>query len=147
MLIILPGTRLDLVDEAIDTGNTLDALSCKLFKQGYTPSINSTLAELDAVEANFTGYAEFTPVVWSAAYLDANKTAYTLGGLIEFAAGPPTPPAAFVPNNIGGYYLYNGTTLKGVELFTNPSTGLAAPISVANENGLVPVIPRYSYGQ
>jgi hypothetical protein len=147
MLIVVPATRLDIIEELIDTGNILDALTVGLFQQGYTPSINSTFAELEAVKANFTNYAVFTPVVWTGPYLDANKTAYALGGLIEFLAGPPTPPAEFVPNVIGGYYLYTGTTLKCVEEFTDATTGLPTPVPVSSEFGIVPVIPRFSFGQ
>jgi len=147
MLIVIPGTRLDIVAELIDTGNILDALTVGLFLSTYTPSINSTFAELEAAKATFTGYAVVTPVVWTGPYLDANKTAYVLGGLIEIAAAAPTPPAEFVTNVIGGYYLYTGTTLRGVEQFTDAVTGSPTPVPVANENAMVPVVPRFSFGQ
>jgi len=144
VLIIPPAIRQAIVDAAVADATVLDGVTCGLFLSSYTPSMNSTFAELEAAKATFSGYAVFTPVVWSAAYLDANKTAYSLGGLIEFLAVAATP---FVPNNIGGYYLYSGTSLRAVEQFTDPVSGLPTPVQVTFPGAIVPVIPRFSFGQ
>lgn len=144
MLIIPPAIRELVVEWVVDTGGPLETVTVGLFQSTYTPSVNSTYAELLAAIATFSGYAAFTPVVWTGAFLDANKTAFMLGGLIEFASVTATP---FVPNSIGGYYLYDGTTLLGVEQFTDPVTGLPTPVGVTAAGMLVPVLPRFSFGQ
>lgn len=147
MLIIAPGSRLRSLSDLVAVGAELDGLFVGLFKAGFVPSLNMTFAQLEAVKADFTGYTVFTPVVWTGPFLDSSKTGYVLGGLIEFDCDAPVPPAEFVGNSIGGYYMYRGTELIGAEMFLDPSTGTPTPIPADAQDKMVPVIPRYSYGQ
>jgi hypothetical protein len=144
VFIVSPPTRLAILAELIDTDNVLDALTCALFQSSFIPATNTTRAELDAAEADFSNYAAFSPVVWTGPFMDANNTAYILGGLIEFPAAAASP---FVPNTIGGYYLFETTNLKGWERLTDPSTGLPTPIPIEDENDVALIIPRFSFGQ
>ena len=144
MLIVPPPIRKSIVDLITATGGPYETVTVGLFLSTYTPSVNSTYAELDAAKATFSGYAAEGPVVWEGPFIDANNVAYMLGQLINFVAVTATP---FIPNLIGGYYLYTGTTLKGVESFTSPVTGLPTPVAVTAPDFIVPVIPRFSFGQ
>jgi len=144
MLIIPPPFRQTILEALIAEDGPLDAVLVGLFQSSYTPSINSTYAELDAAKATFSGYAASAAVTWTGPYLDASKTAYVLGELIPFDATVVDP---FVSNSIGGYYLYTATTLKGVEQFTDPITGNPAPVSMTFPGALCPVIPRFAFGQ
>ena len=147
MFILSPAARMTLLDDAIAVGGVLNGLTCGLFQSFFQPGVNSTYDEFDAAKATFTGYAVITPITWSGPYQDANQTAYVLGGLRLFEAAAPTPPALFVANTIGGYYLYTGTDLIGFEVLDDPSTGLPAPIPIEDETDVAAVIPRFSFGQ
>jgi hypothetical protein len=52
VFIVSPPTRLAILAELIDTDNVLDALTCALFQSSFIPATNTTLAELEAAEAD-----------------------------------------------------------------------------------------------
>jgi hypothetical protein len=148
MLVTAATMRMATLEELIDTGNILDAALVGLFKANHEPSADDTFAFYTAVgtEANFTGYIRGTAIVWSDVFQDSSKNAYCTGGLLEFAAIAPTPPAAFEPNIVYGYFVYKGTALLYAEKFKD-AAGVDTPVNVANEFSMCPVIPRFSYGQ
>lgn len=148
MLVTTSPLRRLILEELIDTGNALDALLIGLFKGDITPSKADVFATYTSggAEADFTGYVRGGAVAWSAVFSDAGGNAYCLGDLLLFPAAAPTPPAAFVPNVIFGYFAYIGTTLKFAERFTTPA-GLDAPVSIPDQFGVCPVLPRFGYGQ
>ena len=77
---------------------------------------DTPLADLVAVEANFSGYATATPTFSGPGnYNLRTQVAYTN---VTFTATTASP---FVSNNIYGYWLDDGTNLILAELFTNPT--------------------------
>ncbi len=115
---------------------------CRLFKSTFTPTNNSTKADCDAAQCDFSGYAESATVVFTGPYDDGSGTIYALGGLIIFAGTAPFT----VPNAVGGYYLYRTTALVAVEQFLDPITNLPSPVTVDRALAECPVIPRVSFG-
>jgi len=73
----------------------------KLFQSSLTPNVNTTKAELDAAEADFTGYAEITLTTWGAPYTSSAGGAAINSPCGQFATTDPTT----VPNNIGGAWV------------------------------------------
>jgi len=80
----------------------LAASEMKLFQSGtITLSPATTLAQLDAVIANYTGYATQTITAWFAPLLNPLGGASIESGLLQFAIAAPYT----VPNTIQGWYL------------------------------------------
>lgn len=146
MLIICGASRLRIVNELVAAGNELDAVVVGLFQGATVPNWSDTKAIYTAAIATFTGYAVSGVIVWTGGYLTANGIAYVLGGLKLFPAAAAVPPAVFVPNTVTGYYMYRVADLVGAEQFTD-ANGAPAPVGVTNEFSVVPVIPRFSFGQ
>jgi hypothetical protein len=115
----------ELVDIEAYIAPATNASAVKLFKNDFTPTSASVLA--DFTEAAFTGYAA---VVLTAAMLTPIITGpgiKSLHGNIDFiASGSPTPETIF------GYYVTSPgaapTTMSLAERFTNP-----VPIAVAGD--------------
>lgn len=75
----------------------------RLYKAELVPDNTTTLADLDAVEADFDGYAAQV-VTWNAARLLTGGGAI-FGGCVQFDSASPFG----VPNSIGGWYLVDVT--------------------------------------
>lgn len=71
----------------------------KLFKSSFTPTPTSVVADFDAAEADFTGYASVA-LSWSAVGLDANNEYQMISTRAFFQATD-----AVTPNEIGGAWL------------------------------------------
>lgn len=81
-----------------------------LYKDGFTPTVTTTKAELDAQECDFTGYTAggMTVAAWLNPYLDPAGGAAIESGTqqFEWASGSPD-----VGNLVGGWYY---TTAAGM---------------------------------
>lgn len=86
------------------TATRLANAKLRLFKAGFTPSFGTTLAELNAVECDFSGYPAggISITSWSAPILGPPQGAMITAGLLSFAMSG-SPPA--VTNSVGGFYL------------------------------------------
>lgn len=73
----------------------------KLFKEGFIPTVNTTDADLDDEECDYTGYAAMTITAWQAPLLNPLGGASIDSGLKQFAAAAPYT----VGNSVGGYWL------------------------------------------
>jgi hypothetical protein len=87
----------------------------RLFKAGFTPGVNTTLAELVANECDFDDYAPIPITTWNDPVL-ASVPGYTIdGGEVTFrcAADQATP------NIVGGWWVNNagGTVLVDIGVF------------------------------
>lgn len=76
----------------------------RLYKSSLTPTVLTTLAELEAAEADYTGYAAKTIANFNAAFISA------LGGAIQCPVQQfqPTAPV-LVTNDIGGAWIEDAT--------------------------------------
>jgi len=72
-----------------------------LYKSSFAPNVNTTLAELVAAEADFSGYALEAMPTWNDPYLSPGGGAAINSELVQFATDDPT----LVPNTIGGAWI------------------------------------------
>jgi hypothetical protein len=86
----------------------------------FNPTQDSVLATLAANEATFTGYAAATPVL-AGPYNSTVNTQVEISTVV-FAA---TPSGSFIPNQIYGYWLSDGTNYIAGEAF-----GSAGPVAI-----------------
>lgn len=73
---------------------------------------DTTLAALVALETNFSGYAPATPTL-----TDPTRLSQGAEGAIATATWVATSASPFVPGDITGYFLTDGTVLVGAEAF------------------------------
>lgn len=104
----------------------------RLYKEGLVPDYTTTLAALDAVEADFDGYAAQV-VTWNAARLLTGGGA-AFSGCVQFDSGSPYG----VPNSIGGWYLVDVTgtdVVVAIQPFDTPipmgDAGQSLPVEVS----------------
>lgn len=105
-----------ILTELIDTGNVLDAVELRLWSNDINPSITDNWATY--VEATFSGYAMFTPVVWGAAFTDVDGVSKVAGGCHQF-----TQSAITVTGTVYGWAITQGTSpvvLIAAERLTTP---------------------------
>lgn len=99
------------------------AAKLKLYQSTFTPTRSSLIADFNAAEADFTGYAAAT-IVWSAVGIDAGNNARSTGSRAFYQATD-----AVTPNVIGGCWLEDSTgVLVGYYPFTAP-VGIPAALS------------------
>ena len=111
----------------------LAASTLHLFKEGFVPNVNSSLAEFVAEEADYTTYAAKTIAAWNAPAL-ASVSGYNLTAPLQTFLLAATPAA---PNMIGGWFHVHsdGTTLIEYGTFDPPR-----PMQVADQSiQLVPL--------
>jgi len=103
-----------------------------LFKEGFVPSVNSSLAEFAAQEADYTTYAAKSIAAWNDPSL-ASVSGYILTAQLQSFLLAATPAA---PNVIGGWYLVHsdGTTLIDFGQFDPPR-----PMQVADQT--IQIVP------
>lgn len=108
---------------------TLGAPVLKLFQVDLTPDRDTTLAILDAAEADYVGYVPPTPT-WSAATISDD-------GEIEYQATAPEfrPTNGVTPNSIYGWYLTN--TAENALLFCGRFDGAPLPMVSALDNIII----------
>jgi len=87
------------------TATRLAGAKLRLFKSGFTPAFGTTLAELNAVECDFSGYPAggVTVTSWSAPILAPGSGAMITAGLVPFAFDGG---GSGVTNLVGGFYLH-----------------------------------------
>jgi len=109
---------------------TLLALSViRLFKTGFTPNVDTVLADLEAEEADYTTYAAATITAWGDPILSA------IGGAQITAPGEQFTLAATpaAPNTIGGYWIETaGGDVVLIRQFDDP-----VPMVTANQGFVV----------
>lgn len=75
-----------------------------LVKESFNPTDLTTLAEMDAIEADYSGYAAKTIAAWGASYTPPEGGAAIRSGEQQFNFVPETPPTPDVTNLIYGWY-------------------------------------------
>lgn len=135
MALATAAARLALLAEAIDTGNYLEGCTLRLFKNDYNPNPNS--AEDDFDEADYTGYAAFTPLVWGDPYDLPGGDAQVVAVSHQFQ-----PTATTVGNLIYGWYVTKGTpgtlTIVSAERLDSPEN-LSGPADALIVNAVFPL--------
>lgn len=135
MLVIPAVTRVASLNALKAVGGPYEVTIIHLYQSAFTFGPLSTLAELDAIESTFGGYAVSATIVWGTTFLDASFNAVTLGALKQFLCTD-----AVTPQDAFGYYLEAGGVLVGGEAFDTP-------LPARKNLDMIPVIPRLSYGQ
>lgn len=128
----IPYTSSLLFQDVIST-NLLDGLTIKLFQNDYTP-VNTSVAG-DFTVATFDGYSNQTLSGFSAAALNVDNKAQTVGDLVTW-----TKTAGATSNTIYGYYVVTG---GGALVYAerNPAGGV-----LVNTTGQTfSVLPRFTY--
>ena len=107
----------------------------KLYQSSFTPNALTTLAELTAAEADYTGYAAKTITAWNAAFYSA------LGGAIQMPLQQfqPTDPTT-VANTIGGAWV---ETSGGVLVSIIP---FPAPVAMSTPFSAIPISEILRFG-
>jgi hypothetical protein len=107
-------------------GNARTALAAskiRLFQDtGFIPTAGTTLADLEDIEADYSGYAAGGIAVtnFTLPLLNASGGASIQSGLVQFTFTAPADPAEPVPNVIGGFFLEDATgKLVSVGTFPN----------------------------
>lgn len=132
MLVVPDTASISNLNALIAAAAPLDGAKVHLFKNDVVPARGMVLALF--TEADFTGYAASSAVVWSAAAIDASGQPTTMGGGKTFTVGAvPT-----VTNSIFGVFVTNtaGTVLLYAERF-------AAPVGMTNPNQVLIYVPVF----
>lgn len=108
--------------KTVPGGALITTLTVRLLK-GTLPAItpDTLLADLVALEADFSGYAAGTPTMSAPVRLSNGSQAVI--GSTTFIVVTATP---LVTNTVTGYFLTDGTNLVGAEAFSVPN---AAPMA------------------
>lgn len=96
------GTQVTLLEVLTAAMGMLDGAILKLFKDGYSPSEDSTFAEIEAQECDFTGYAQQVVADWNEAGTDPEGFVVLPADTLQFLA-----TGTAVSNMVGGYYVVN----------------------------------------
>lgn len=120
------------------TRTALAASILKLFQSSLVPNVNTVKADLDAAEADFTGYAPITLTTWGAAYISSAGGAAINSPCGQFDTDDPTT----VANNIGGAWVETaGGLLVIIDAFPD-----AIPMNAPNMSIPVQEILRFLSG-
>lgn len=133
MPVVPLNNRLSALGELIAATNLLDGVKVILFKNAAALSIYSTLADL--IEADFTGYARSSAIVWGTAYVNPNQQAQVTGGSKQFNCSGAT-----VTNTIYGWAIIIDSTvdiLVAAEL-------LPQPVTMTGVGNAVVITPYYT---
>lgn len=120
---------------ATPAATALPGALCKLFKEGLTPNPDTPLADFDAAECDFSGYAASDTITWNAPVREGSWSEQ----LESSITCPFTQTATTTVNSVGGYYLTSGddTVLIGSRLFDSPK----AMALVGDNITVVPALP------
>jgi hypothetical protein len=104
-----------------------------LYAQSVSLLPTLTLAQMEAVEANYDGYTPITVAAWAAAFLDPAGGADISSGYEQFQYGPAASPP--VTNSVLGLFIVtSGGVLLVVQQFATPlpmsQIGDAVPVTV-----------------
>jgi len=118
--------------------------SFRLFTTNYTPTVNSDLAALVAIEADFDGYAAKT-LTMTLGYVDGTSVPYAQSQLLSFVKA-----AGVTVNDVTGWWIDDGTNVIAAGKFnvTVPMATTGAELSGIFQDGYptgsgwVPLIPN-----
>lgn len=91
----------------------------------FNPTGDSVLADLEAAEADFTGYTAGGYTVTLSAPVNLSPTILGTEQFVLAVAADPTPPDLFNPNTVYGYWIDDGTNMILAEKFAG---GVSAEI-------------------
>lgn len=131
-MIILPvAVQIAMLSALAGVAGTLNGVLIALFKNDFAPNQDSLIA--DFTEADYTGYARSTAVVWGTPFINVDGVAEMIAPGKQFQ-----PSGTTVANTIYGYYVVDsgGTDLVYSERF-------ATPVPLAGPLDALPIIPRY----
>lgn len=112
----------------------LPGLTCRLFKNNYTPLQSSVVG--DFTEADFTGYSAQALTGWGAAYINGGGDAETDNGAVLFhQTGTGTT------NNVYGYFVTDGS---GSLVYAERNA--AAPVAMDTTGKVYVVSPKLTLG-
>lgn len=90
----------------------------RLYQSFFTPNVNTTLAELEAAEADFSGYVAETLTAWNDPMLSPGGGASIASEYVQFQTADPV----VVPNDIGGAWIETaGGVLVAIVQFAAPA--------------------------
>lgn len=118
MSLILPKVSRTLWAGVIQNNlNVTNPVYCRLTMTSITINADTVVGDLNAVQANFTGYAQWPVTGWYDAGFDVSfrRLLYGLPAIFTRTAGSNTIYAAYLTNGAG-------TQLWGVEEFSVPIT-------------------------
>jgi hypothetical protein len=119
------------------TRTALAGSKCRLFQDSLgVPTPTTTLADLVAAEADFSGYAEITITNFMLPYLFPGGGSAINSPSMQFMTADPTT----VPNNIGGAWIETaGGVLVAIDSFPN-----SVPMNVPNL--AIPLLEILAFG-
>lgn len=122
-------TLKDILDAQAAATALLDGAKLHVFKNDYTPSPSSVLADFE--EADFTGYAAVTLDDWGEAFLQADGSGVMVHSSIQF-----TPSGTAIDNTVYGWYITDtaGTGYIAAGLFEEP-------VSLASNDDAAVAVP------
>lgn len=138
-LVVTPNVpKKAILTELVDTGNFYDGAIMKLIKANISLQGSTTLAALDAIECDFSGYAASSTIVWGTPFFQPSGVPVVVGDAKLFTTADPAPDL----NSVYGWYLTNagGTALLAARLFDSPVI-LSGP---GQGFEVIPSIPEYS---
>ena len=130
---VIAQARLDFL-AALKTG-IFDGGSFRLYKNDYTPNVNTLVADL--IVADFTGYANKTIAAWNAPYLDALKIGNLVAPLQTFSQTATT-----ITNIVYGCFFLSvavGNPLVYAERF-------ATPVNFGAIGDTLNIVPKFQLG-
>lgn len=115
----------------------------RLYKSAFTVQVNTVLADLTAIECDYTGYAPIV-VDMTAGYVDPINNAIVQSQLMTFA-----PTGTAVGNQVYGWWIDNGTDVLMGALLASPVTldspskelSLVLQDSFPTAAGMIQVVP------
>lgn len=93
-------------------GLVTNGKSFRLFKSDFTPTVNTVLADLTAIEADFSGYAAKT-LTMTLGYIDGTSVPYAQSQLLSWVKSGATG------NTVYGWWIDDGTNVIAVAKFDN----------------------------
>ena len=124
---------LSVLTSLVTTPGVLFHPDVHLYQNNIVPNRSTLIGDL--TEADFTGYAKVTAMVWGTPYYDVDGSALCFGTSHSFVATD-----AVAPNTIYGYYLTDSA--DAVLLATYP---LASPVGIPGAGSGITVLPTYRY--
>lgn len=118
-MLVTPNTfNLDALAALVAAAAPLNGAIVKLIQADIALSADMIIADLDAIEADFSGYAASSAITWGTPALDEDNNPRTVGSAKNFTTADPTT----VGNSIYGYYVTSGDglTLLYAEKFASP---------------------------
>lgn len=116
-------------------GGLLEGAIVRLIKEPIAVGPTTTIAELDAAEADYTGYVEQAAGAWGTVGTNVLNQAEMTATELEFV-----PSGTTILNTIYGYYVVDsgGTELRFFEMFDTP-------FAMDGTAAVLRIVPRMAY--